>query len=173
MERRTDGRSKHAEPLDAFADELDKLGYRPFRLWWTQIVSELKASDTGSTPVANTVLAAALVEGALTFIVKHARASGHFQTKDYDKDPRSWKVDDLVASAGSGGPAAILDLQAKARAENLIIRTRQRIHAGRMLSDYPTGPPDPCPDEARDAKNAAEQVVRAVLAWLKTSPPPP
>ena len=149
--RRADGRPQHAEPLDAFAAELEKIGYRQFRLWWTQTVSELKKSDPSSTPVAVAVLAAALVEGALTFIVKHARASGHFQSKDYEKDPRSWKIDDLVASAASGGPTAILDLQTRGRAETLI-RTRQRIHAGRMLSDYPAGPPDLRPDEARDAK---------------------
>lgn len=171
IERRTDGRPQHAEPFDAFAEELEKLGYRQFRLWWMQTVSELKLSNPSSTPVAVAVLAAALVEGALTFIVKHARASGHFQSKDYEKDPRSWKVDDLVTSAASGGPAAILDLQIKARAETLI-RNRQRIHAGRMLSDFPGGPPDLRPDEARDAKGAAEQVVRAVLDWLRKNPPP-
>ena len=27
IERRTDGRHTHAEPLDAFAEELDRLGY--------------------------------------------------------------------------------------------------------------------------------------------------
>jgi hypothetical protein len=168
--RRADGRPQHAEPLDAFADELERLGYRPFRLWWMQSVSELKLSSPSSTPVAVTVLAAALVEGALTFIVKHARANGQFQSKDYERDPRSWKLEDLVASAASGGPAAVLNLQTKARAETLI-RTRQRIHAGRMLSDYPAGPPDLRPDEAREARGAAEQVVRAVLDWLQRNPP--
>src|SRR5208282_3699473 len=123
--RRDDGRLQHAEPLDAFAEELERLGYRQFRMWWMQTVSELRQSNPSSTPVAVAVLAAALVEGALTFIVKHA-------------------------SAASGGPAAILDLHSKARTETLI-RTRQRIHAGRMLADYPAGPPDLRPDEARDA----------------------
>ena len=47
---------------------------------------------------------------------------------------------------------------------------RQRIHAGRMLSDYPGGPPDVRPDEARDAKATAEQVVRAILDWLQRNP---
>jgi hypothetical protein len=107
----------------------------------------------------------------LTFIVKHARANGQFQSKEYEREPRSWKIEDLVASAASGGPTAVLDLQSKTRAETLI-RTRQRIHAGRMLSDYPTGPPDLRPDEAREAKGAADQVVRAVLDWLQKNPPP-
>jgi hypothetical protein len=138
--RRVDGRPQHAEPLDAFAEELEKLGYRQFRMWWMQTVSELRQSNPSSTPVAVAVLAAALVEGALTFIVKHARANGQFQSRDYEREPRTWKIDDLVASAASGGPSGILDLQSKARAETLI-RTRQRIHAGRMLSDYPAGPP--------------------------------
>jgi hypothetical protein len=168
--RRSDGRPKHAEPLDAFAEELERLGYRQFRMWWNQTVSELRQCNPTSTPVALAVLAAALVEGALTFIVKHARAAGQFQSKDYEKDSRSWKIDDLVASAASGGAAAVLDLPTKARAETLI-RIRQRIHAGRMLSDYPAGPPDLRPDEAREAKNIAEQVVRGVLDWLQKNPP--
>jgi len=46
------------------------------------------------------------------------------------------------------------------------------IHAGRMLSDYPAGPPDLRPDEARDAKATAELVVRAVLEWLQKNPAP-
>jgi hypothetical protein len=32
IERRTDGRHRRAEPLDAFAEELAKLGYEPFRM---------------------------------------------------------------------------------------------------------------------------------------------
>jgi len=169
IERRTDGRHQQAEPLDAFASELEKLGYRAFRLWWTQTVSELRLTSPSTTPVAVAVLAAALVEGSLTFIVRHARAKGQFQSKDYERDPRTWKIEDLVASAAPGGPNAVLDIQAKARAETLI-RTRQRIHAGRMLSDYPAGPPDLRPDEARDAKGTAEHVVRAILDWLQKNP---
>lgn len=169
IERRTDGRPKHAEPLDAFTDELDKLGYRPFRLWWMRTVAELRHTDPNSAPVSSSVLAAALVEGALTFIVNHARKRGLFQSRDYEKDPRNWKIDDLVASAASGGPSAVLDQQVKARAETLI-RSRQRIHAGRMLSEYPGGPPDIRPDEARDARATAEQVVRAILDWLQKNP---
>jgi len=76
IERRTDNRPKHAEPLDAFADEPDKLGYGQFRLWWKQMVAELRRGDTQSAPVAVCVPAAALVEGALTFVVKHARKLG-------------------------------------------------------------------------------------------------
>jgi hypothetical protein len=169
IERRNDGRPKHAEPLEEFADEIDKLGYRPFRVWWMRTVAELRHTNTSSAPVSASVLAAALVEDALTFIVKHARERGQFQSKDYEKDPRTWKVDDLVASAASGGPSAVLNQQVKARAETLI-RARQRIHAGRMLAEYPGGPPDIRPDEARDAKQTAEQVVRAILDWLQKSP---
>jgi hypothetical protein len=51
------------------------------------------------------------------------------RSKDFEKDPRTWKIDDLVASAASGSCDAILDPQTKPRAETLI-RTRQRIHAG-------------------------------------------
>jgi hypothetical protein len=169
LERREDGRPRYVEPLDAFGDELERLGYGRFRIWWTQMVSEMRQSNPISTSVAITVLAAALVEGALTFIVKHARSTGRFQSNDYEKDPRNWKIDDLVKSASAGGSDAILDRQACARAEALI-RARQRIHAGRMLSEFPAGPPDLRPDEARQARETADQVVRAVLDWLEKNP---
>lgn len=172
IERRTDGRPKHVETLDAFADELHKLGYGAFRLWWTQTVAELRHGDAHSSPVSVSVLAAALVEGALTFVVTHARklGLGVFQSRDFERDAKTWKIDDLVASAASGSAAAILDMQTKNRAETLI-RTRRRIHAGRMLSDFPAGVPDIRPEEARDAKATAEQVVRRVLDWLQKFPP--
>ncbi|MDR3489797.1 MAG: hypothetical protein P4M05_33525 [Bradyrhizobium sp.] len=170
--RRTDGRPRFAEPLDAFADQLDRLQFGKFRLWWTQTVAELKRSDQQSSPLSTSVLAAALVEGALTFVVKHARSLNLevFRSSDFERDPRTWKIDDLIKSAASGSGAAILDPQARARAETLC-RTRQRIHAGRMLSEFPAGVPDLRPDEARDAKATADQVVRCVLDWLEKYPP--
>lgn len=167
--RRTDGRPNFVEPLEGFADELETLGYGPFRLWWTQIVAELRIMDSNLSPVGISVLAAALVEGALTFVVRHGRSKGQFQSPEYDRDPQAWKIEKLVASAASGGPSAVLDVPTKARVE-LLIRTRQRIHAGRMLSDFPGGPPDLRPDEARDAKATAEQAVRAILDWLRKMP---
>jgi hypothetical protein len=170
--RRTDGRPLPVEALDAFAEQLDKLSYGHFRLWWKQMVAELRRGDALSSPVSVSVLAAALVEAALTFVVTHARNLnlGVFQSKDFDGNPRTWKIDDLVRSAASGSDSAILDLQTKNRAETLI-RSRQRIHAGRMLSEFPTGAPDIRPEEARDAKATADQVVRRVLDWLQRYPP--
>jgi hypothetical protein len=172
IERRTDGRHANIEPLDAFANELEKLGYRPFRLWWTGMASEMKGAEANRASISKCVLAAALVEGALTFIVRHARKTGHFRSADYDGDPQKWKIDKLVASAASGESAAILCPSTKARADSLI-RSRQRIHAGRMLIDFPSGVPDIRPDEARDAERTAEQVVREILDWLQKHPAAP
>jgi hypothetical protein len=171
IERRTDARPKCAEPLDAFADALDKLGYGPFRLWWKQIVEELRRGDTQSSPVSVSVLAAALVEGALTFVVTHARKLGLsvFGSRSFDTDPRTWRIDDLVSSAASGRDSAILNASARQRADRLIL-LRQRIHAGRMLSEFPSGPVDLRPDEAREARDSADLVVRAVLDWLQKYP---
>jgi hypothetical protein len=89
---------------------------------------------------------------------------------DYAREPHKWRIDKLVESAAHN--EAILDFQTKNRAEGLI-RTRQRIHAGRMLSAYPKGVrvPDLRPEEAREAKAVAEQVVRGVIDWLNTNPP--
>jgi hypothetical protein len=172
IERRTDSRPKHAEPLDAFVEELGTLGYRPFRSWWIQIVSELRRADTQSSPVSVIVLAAALVEGALTFVVKHAQGFGLgvLGSKDFVRDPRQWRIDDLVSSATAGGNTAILDIATRQRADALI-HTRQRIHAGRMLSEFPAGPPDLRPEEAREAKATSELVVRRILVWLENYPP--
>ena len=173
IERRTDGRPQSAEPFDAFAEQLEKLGYGRFRLWWTQTVAELDRTAPASSPLSALVLAAALVEGALTFVVKHARGLGLgvLGSTDFDRDPKHWKIDDLVVSAAKGENTAILDLAARQRAEQLI-HTRQRIHAGRMLSEFPGGPGDLRPEEARDAKGIAELVVRRVLDWLDRYPPP-
>lgn len=170
IERRTDGRPQSAEPFGAFAEQLDKLGYGQFRMWWNQTVAELGRSDPISSPLSTLVLAAALVEGALTFVVSHGRGLGVFGSNDYAREPHKWRIDKLVESAAHD--EAILDFQTKNRAEGLI-RTRQRIHAGRMLSAYPKGVrvPDLRPEEAREAKAVAEQVVRSVIDWLNTNRP--
>ena len=168
IERRTDGRAAHAEALDAFAEKLDGLGYGHFRLWWTQMVSQMRQTDPETTPAARLVLAAALVEGCLTFVVRHGRGlgAGVFGSKTFDEDPRRWKIEDLVNGAAAGQKDAILDGRDRQRVETLIALRRQ-IHAGRMLSDFPGGVPDLRPEEAREAKAIADTVVRRVLDWLE------
>lgn len=169
--RRTDGRPKSAEPFEAFAEMLETLGYGPFRLWWTQMVAELRQASTQTSPVTSTVLAAALVEGALTFVVAHARelGLGVLGSKTFEGSPTKWRLEDLVSSATYGNDAAIVDKSTHARA-SMLISARQRIHAGRMLTDFPGGPPDLQPEQARDAHLTAEQVVRSVLNWLQRYP---
>jgi hypothetical protein len=172
--RRVDGRPRSAEPLTAFADELEKLGYGPFRFWWTQLVAAYKQASRQTSSVTVTVLAAALVEGTLSFLVKHARTLNVpvFCSSDFDGDARNWKIEKLITSAASGGDAAILDQPTRHRAEGLV-QTRQRIHAGRMLSEFPTGPIDLKPEQARDAETTAELVVGHVIEWLRRYPAPP
>jgi hypothetical protein len=172
IERRTDGRPKHVESLDAFPDALDQLGWGQFRLWWTQTVAELRQSNPQTSPLSALVLSAALVEGALIFVVAHARKRNLnvFRSKDFDGAPRTWKIEDLIKSATTGNDSAILDESTRFRASTLV-QARQRIHAGRMLSEFPGGIPDLRPEEARDAKATAEQVVRCVLDWLGRYPP--
>jgi hypothetical protein len=174
IERRTDGRAPHAEPLDAFGERLESLGYRHFKLWWSQLVSQLRQSDPETVPVAVLVLAAALVEGALMFVAQRGRALnvGIFGSSTFEKEkPFQWKIDDLINGAAAGGTNAILDNSDRHRADSLA-KARQRIHAGRMLVEFPQGVPDLRPEEAREAKAVAELVVRRILDWLeKTSPP--
>lgn len=166
--RRHDGRLTASEPFDAFASILSELGYGPFRLWWQQLVTELRLTDAQTHSTATTVLAAALVEGALTFIVRRARdlGQGVMGSKTFDDSPTRWRIEDLLSGASSGRENAVLDEPTRRRADQLV-KSRQRIHAGRMLSDFPGGPPDLRPEEARDAKATAELVVRRVLDWLQ------
>jgi hypothetical protein len=174
IERRTDGRAPHAEPLDAFGECLESLGYRHFKLWWSQLVSQLRQSDPETVPVAVLVLAAALVEGALVFVAQRGRALnvGVFGSSTFEKEkPFQWKIDDLINGAAAGGTNAILGNSDRHRADSLA-KARQRIHAGRMLLEFPQGVPDLRPEEARDAKAVADLVVSRILVWLeKTSPP--
>lgn len=174
IERRTDGRTAQAEPLDAFASAIQTLGYGHMRLWWVQTVNELRSLAPNITPTATCVLAAALVEGALGFVVAHARSSGLrvFGSTDFAGSPRTWKIDDLVKSATTGGDDAVLDAATRAKADQLIV-TRQRIHAGRMLVDFPSGVPDLRPEEARAAVDTASAVARRVLDWLGRHPVAP
>jgi hypothetical protein len=90
-------------------------------------------------------------------------------SKSFDEAPRAWRIDDLVNSASRGRDSAILNGLVKARANRLIV-LRQRIHAGRMLSDFPNGPTDLRPEEAREARESAEIIVRAILDWLQRYP---
>jgi hypothetical protein len=172
--RRSDGRPSKVESLDAFADCLSTLGYAPFRLWWIQTVAELRHTSSQTAPVSCLVLSAAIVEGVLTFVVKHARqlGLGVFQSKDFDKEPSTWKLVDLVKSAATGGDSAILDEKTRFRTSELV-QMRQRIHAGNMLSMFPNGVPDLKPEQARDGKATAELVVRRVIDWLAKYPPKP
>jgi hypothetical protein len=171
VSRRLDGRPASSEPFDAFAEQLTKLGYGSFRLWWMQLVRELQQASAQTSPVMVTVLAGALVEGALASIVKHARRNGVgvMGSKTFEESPTRWRIDDLVSSASAGGERAILAARLRSRAESLI-RTRQRIHAGRMLVDFPGGLTDLRPEEARDAQATAEQVVRCIIDWLQNYP---
>jgi hypothetical protein len=120
------------------------------------------------------VLSAAIVEGVLTFVVRHARdlGLGVLGSKDFDRGSGTWKIADLIKSAAAGQDSVILDERTRHRADELV-QTRQRIHAGRMLSSFPGGVPDLKPEEARDAKVTAELVVRKVIDWLEKYPPQP
>jgi hypothetical protein len=171
--RRSDNRPISAEPLDGLAKQLGQLGHGAFRVWWAQLVAELRQASSQTSPVTVTVLAAALVEGGLAFCVKRAQALGLavMGSKTFTESPTRWRIDDLVASAAAGGDTAILDNQTRVRAEGLV-KARQRIHAGRMLIEFPGGVPELRPEEAREAQATAEQVIRRVWDWLQKHPSP-
>ena len=174
VRRRTDGRPKHAEPLDAFGEALDGLGYGRFLTWWTQTVAELRRANATTAPMGACVLSAALSEAALAFVVVRARklTLGTMASKTFGESPTRWKFEDLLASAAAGGPDAIFDQRTRDRADRLNT-IRQRIHAGRLMVDVPSGPiPDTRPEEAREALETVAVVVRSVLDWIDRHPAP-
>jgi hypothetical protein len=86
--------------------------------------------------------------------------------------PRTWKFNDLIHGAKSGDASVdpILDERTAQRGLDLH-ETRQRIHAGFLIDHVPTGPiPDLRPEEARDALQTADALVRSVLDWIERNP---
>jgi hypothetical protein len=117
--------------------------------------------------VAVTVLAAALGEAALSFVVRRAQAAGLMKSIDLSK-PRGWRFVDLIKGAKSGDPnvGALLDERSAQRCLDLN-DARQRIHAGFLIDTAPAGPiPDLKPEQARDAVQTADLLVRKVVEWL-------
>lgn len=167
ISRRSDGRPVAANPLDAFEAALADFGCERFRAWWVQKRHELRLLDTSLQPVAVTVLAAALCEAALSFIVPRAQANGLMKSIDLSK-PRGWRFVDLVKGAKSSDPSvrAILDERTAQRCLDLN-DGRQRIHAGFLIDAAQTGPiPDLKPEQARDALHTTDLLVRKVIDWL-------
>jgi hypothetical protein len=168
--RRTDGRPAAANPLDAFEGVLAKLEQDRFRAWWVQKRGELRLLEPARQPVAVIVLGAALVEAALSFVVPRAQAAGLMKSIDRSK-PRLWRFPDLVKGAKSSDPAvrAILDERSAQRCLELN-DARQRIHAGFLIDTVPNGPiPDLKPEQARDAVQTVDLLVRKVIEWLDSS----
>jgi hypothetical protein len=172
--RRTNGRPKSGEPVHAFERELDDLGMGHFRVWWSSTASELSLANPAQQPTTVCVMAAALAEAALTFVVKRARDLGlaTMASKTFDDTPGRWGFDELLTSAAAGGTDAILDARTRERAARLS-SVQQRIHAGRLLAEHPRGPiPDMRAEEPREARETLDAVLRRIIDWLATHPRP-
>jgi hypothetical protein len=172
IERRTDGRAPSADPINAFAAKLAELGQVRFQVWWARTVSELNRTNHPQMPMVTCVLAAALSEAALAFVVNRARSLGTptMSSKTFDDPPTRWKFEDLLRSAAAGGPDAIFDQKTRDRAENLNL-IRQRIHVGRLMAG--AGPiPDSRPEEASEAIETMHTILRLILDWLDRHPAP-
>jgi hypothetical protein len=120
------------------------------------------------------ILSAALAEGALVLIVKRAQKLGlaTMASKTFGQSATSWKFDDLLSSAASGGADAIFDQKVRDRAARLNT-IRNRIHVGRLMTEQPTGTiPDIRTEEAREAKETLDIILRSILDWLDKHPAP-
>jgi hypothetical protein len=172
--RRTDGRAPAAEPIKAFEHALTKLDCARFRMWWAQTAGELERTNAATSPMSMCVLSAALAEGALVLIVKRAQSLNlaTMASRTFSGPSTSWKFDDLLSSAAAGGPEAIFDAKARDRAAQLNT-IRNRIHVGRLMAEKPTGPiPDTRPEEAREARETLDIILRRILDWLDAHPAP-
>jgi hypothetical protein len=133
--------------------------------------SELRLADPAQQPTTMLVLAASLAEGALAFVVPRAQKNGLMSRIDLAR-PTLWRFDDLVKGSKSGNPTvdAILDERTTQRALDLNV-ARQKIHAGYLIDTVPTGPiPDLRPEEAREAAQTVDAVIRKIVDWLGRHP---
>lgn len=168
MSRRVDGRHPNTDALAAFAKKLDDLGYGRFRLWWDQLVAELERTHVATNPAGAIVLAAAIAEGALLFVVSRAQKTGLMTKIDLSK-PQSVRFPELARATktGTAGVDAIFTQDVLTDCEALN-RNRQRIHAGSLLLEHPTGDiPDLRPEEAQRAIQTVRVAVRQILDWLE------
>lgn len=163
--RRTDGRPLSKEPIEAFLEALDSLGLSNLKSWWNAIASDLRRASPDTAPTSVIVLSAALGEAALCAVGQRARCEGDsMKGMDWDK-PKTWKFESLIHAA-KRGQAPIFDGTLGARAIRLN-ELRQRIHAGRFwLPDHRVGRFDLRPDEAREAQETLDQLLRCLLIWL-------
>ena len=167
--RRSDRRPAAREPLDALAAELQAAGLRHHLTWWRQVVSDFRSADPGRMPLASTILAYALVEGALTVLVHEVpKRSSERLSRSLEGSARGWKVQDILGFALRIG-AISQPLRARVLP---VAEGRNRIHAGRLLALAEEGKPldDVRPETARHAAAVAEDVARAVLEWLRGNP---
>jgi hypothetical protein len=171
ISRRSDARPRAARPLDAFESQIASLGQERFKLWWVQTRSEVKLANPSTQPTTVLVLAASLAEAALSFVVARAQGNGLMSRIDAAK-PKQWNFAELVKGSKSGNPDVdpILDEATAARALKLNT-IRQRIHVGDLIEAHPTGRiPDLRPEEADDALQTLDLVVRGIVDWLARHP---
>jgi hypothetical protein len=159
LARRDDGRPSSSEPLDAFTSVVVKLGHQRFVTWWTHLREELGLAGP-LQPTTAIVACAALAEGALTLVGSRARPNGLWT--GLDDHPRTWKLEGLVRAAQSGTPSILKNAEGE-RCKALNV-ARQRIHAGRLLED-PRLTVDWKPEEARDARQTLDMLLRRILDW--------
>jgi hypothetical protein len=171
MMRRTDRRPPSVEPIAAFAAALDDLKLSGLKAWWNEIAGELRRADNQTSPTSVIVLAAALAEASLCAVISRARTLDATMTGVKVDDPKSWKLVELQKFARRGEkPIIVGDLVPRVDQLN---EQRQRIHAGRYwIAGRPANGFDLRPEEARAARETLDQLLRAVLDWLRDNPGP-
>jgi hypothetical protein len=161
--RRGDGRPSHAEPLKAFQAVLAKKGDRYFEQWWSGLREELLRAET-AMPTSAIVLCAALCEGSLSLIADGDETVASRMKKS---ERTRWSIPELAKAFHEHGIIKDATLVERCNDLNTI---RQRIHAGRILSERQTYPrPDARPEEARRARETLDQVVRCLVEWLSAA----
>ncbi|MDY0001544.1 MAG: hypothetical protein RBU30_09640 [Polyangia bacterium] len=166
ISRRSDGRPPASQPFQAMESMLDSIGQERFRLWWTRTVAELKLANPAHQATTISVLSASLAEAALAFVVTKAQEKGLMV--NLGSKTTQWKFVDLLRAAQSGAADKVILSQPLYERGKRLNEIRQRIHAGHLMNEYPSGNiPDLKPEEAREALETAEQLVRQVLEWLE------
>lgn len=171
VRRRNDGRAPKAEPLDAFEATLVGLAQQRFVAWWVQARSELRTLSDTQQPTATIVVAAAMAEAALSFVLRPAQSAGLMSRTDVTK-PRSWRFEEMANGTKSGKQDVRSMLSDRARARCLELNElRQRIHVGFLVSSNAGPIPDVRPEQAREARQTLDMMLRDILEWLESQGP--
>lgn len=153
-----------SDPYDGLSEQLKLLKADKYKLWWTQITSEISQLDDKRNPTARLILSAAICEGILAFVIEFSKDKEFAMTKNLRvEDPKSWKFSEMIKATSSGiSPFMKEDLRRKLEKMN---ENRKRIHPASYLT-FGSAIPDLKPEQSQEAFETSKALAREAIEWI-------